>query len=405
MFTLDSAAGFAEGRIIDVMPELAQARVRDARREGRICVAGSYLRANLDCMKFSLLIECQIASPTPASERQVFHDCIAQVLLADELGYHGIWAVEHHGLYEYSHCSAPEVLLGYLAARTSRLLLGHAVTLTPYRYNHPIRVAERIATLDILSGGRVRWGSGKSASRTEQSAFEIDRDELDPQWREALEMIPRMWRSDMFEWKGQFFDVPPTPIIPKPVQRPHPPIFVACSRPETVVTAGSLGLGSLNFVAGNDELLVQKVRMYREAVAAAQTTTRRTNNYFCCTPMTLVLDDDRNACEHGFRGARFFGEALATYFFSPTRVVGPLDISRDNLPLERLAEQMANRSRAGSTLTGIIGDPIAARESVSRFRDAGVDELILVMQMGTVPQEIVMASIRTFAERVMPLFA
>src|SRR5262249_21269434 len=142
------------------------------------------------------------------------------------------------------------------------------------RYNHPIRVAERIATLDILSEGRVRWGSGKSASRTEQAAFEIDPAELDAQWREALDMIPRMWRSDLFEWNGRFFTVPPPAIIPKPVQRPHPPIFAACSRPESVVTAGSLGIGSLNFVAGTDAVLSDKVRLYRDAIAAAPTTAR-----------------------------------------------------------------------------------------------------------------------------------
>jgi alkanesulfonate monooxygenase SsuD/methylene tetrahydromethanopterin reductase-like flavin-dependent oxidoreductase (luciferase family) len=356
-------------------------------------------------VKFSLFLEIQIAGPTPAIERQAFHDTVAQAVLADDLGYHGVWAVEHHGLYEYSHCSAPEVLLGYIAARTSRLLLGHGVTLTPHRYNHPIRVAERIATLDILSGGRVRWGSGKSTTLTEQMAFEVDRDELDGEWREALDMIPRMWRSDMFEWNGKFFRIPPTPIIPKPVQVPYPPIFAACSRIETVVTAGSLGIGSLNFLAGTDEDLARKVQQYRQAVAKSGVSGRRVNNYFCCTPMTLVLPDDRKACEHGFRGARFFGDSLATYFFSPVRVFGPLDIARDPLPPGRLAEQMADRSRRGAPLSAVIGDPVAAREAVSRFRDTGVDELMLVMQMGTVPHEIVMESIRTFADQVMPHFA
>jgi alkanesulfonate monooxygenase SsuD/methylene tetrahydromethanopterin reductase-like flavin-dependent oxidoreductase (luciferase family) len=356
-------------------------------------------------VKFSLFLEVQIASPTPAVERQAFHDCVAQAVLADEIGYHGVWAVEHHGLYEYSHCSAPEVLLGYIAARTSRLLLGHAVTLTPHRYNHPIRVAERIATLDILSDGRVRWGSGKSTTLTEQMAFEVDRSELDGQWREALEMIPRMWRSDIFEWKGTYFHIPPTPIIPKPVQVPYPPIFAACSRPETVVTAGSLGIGSLNFLIGTDEDLTRKVQQYRKAVASSAAIGRRVNNHFCATPMALVLADDRKACEHGFRGARFFGESLSTYFFSPHRVFGPLDVAREPLPTARLAEQMASRSRCGAALSTVIGDPVAAREAISRFRDTGVDELMLVMQMGTVPQEIVMESIRTFADHVMPHFA
>ena len=353
-------------------------------------------------MSFSLLIEIQVSFPTPQTERQAFHDAVAQATLAEQLGYDGVWAVEHHGLFEYSHCSAPEVLLAFIAARTQRLRLGHAVTLTPHRYNHPIRVAERVAALDVLSEGRVNWGSGKSASRTEQGAFEIDPAELDGQWREALEMVPRMWRSELFEWEGRHFRIPPTAILPKPVQRPHPPIYVACSRPETVVTAGTLGAGSLNFTAGTDDVLAAKVRSYRDAIAASPVRDRRINNSFCCTPTALVLGDDRRACEHGFRGSRFFGEALGTYFFSPNRITGTLDVSRDNLSAPELAAAMAARNSSGSPLTAIVGDPAAARETVARFKATGVDELILVMQMGTVPQEIVLESLKTFAEEVMP---
>jgi alkanesulfonate monooxygenase SsuD/methylene tetrahydromethanopterin reductase-like flavin-dependent oxidoreductase (luciferase family) len=356
-------------------------------------------------MRFSLFLEVQLDSPTPERERRAFHEAVEQAVLAEELGYHGVWAVEHHGLYEYSHCSAPEVLLSFIAARTSTLLLGHAVTLTPHRYNHPIRVAERVATLDILSGGRVRWGSGKSSSRTEQGSFEIDPADLDAQWREALEMVPRMWRSDVFEWEGPHFRIPPTRVIPKPVQQPHPPVFVACSRPESVVIAGELGVGSLNFAAGSDDLLVEKVRSYREAVARTTVTSRRVTDWFCSTPACIVLPDDRRACAIGFRGARYFREGLGTYFFSPGRVVDGLDISREALTDAELAEAMAGRDREGSQLATVIGDPAAARETVSRFEAAGVDELILVMQMGTVPHEVVLESMRTFAERVMPEFS
>jgi alkanesulfonate monooxygenase SsuD/methylene tetrahydromethanopterin reductase-like flavin-dependent oxidoreductase (luciferase family) len=356
-------------------------------------------------VKFSLLLELQIDGPTPALEQRAFHDAVEQAVLADQLGYHGVWAVEHHGLFEYSHCSAPEVLLSFIAARTERILLGHAVTLTPTRYNHPIRVAERVAALDILSNGRVRWGSGKSASRTEQGTFEIDPADLDGQWREALDMIPRMWRSDVFEWSGRYYQVPPTPVIPKPVQRPHPPIFVACSRPESVVTAGQLGAGSLNFAAGTDEYLADKVRSYRDAIATTTVSGRRVNDWFCCTPACTVLADDETACRYGFRGARFFAEGLATYFFSPGRVVGPLDIARQPLTAAELANQRAARDGSGAALNVVIGDPAAATESVARFEATGVDELILVMQMGTVPPEIVLESIRTFAEHVMPAFS
>lgn len=355
-------------------------------------------------MKLSLLIEIQIEGATPAAEKTAFRECVAQAMLADELGYHEVWAVEHHGLFEYSHCSAPEVLLAYIAARTRRIRLGHGVTLTPHRYNHPIRVAERIAMLDILSEGRVDWGSGKSSSLVEQGAFEIDRAELDGQWREAIQMIPRMWRSGRFEWEGRYYRIPPIAVIPKPVQLPHPPIFAACSRPESVELAGSLGIGSLNFTAGTDESLARKVESYRAAIAGARGPAGKVNNRFCCTPAALVLDDDRQECEYGFRGARFFQESLATYFFSRERITVPIEVSRDQLSGSELDKVMASRNGPGSTLTTVIGDPVAAIESVSRFRVAGVDELILVMDMGTVPHEIVSRSLRTFAEKVMPYF-
>jgi len=355
-------------------------------------------------MKFSLLMEVQPEDASVSAERRSFAECMEQAEFADQLGYHEVWAVEHHGLTEYSHCSAPEVLLGFLAGRTSRIRLGHGVTLTPHRYNHPIRVAERIATLDILSNGRVDWGSGKSSSLVEQGAFEIDRGELEGQWREALSMIPRMWRSDVFEWDGQYFHIPPTAIIPKPVQRPHPPIFAACSRPETVELAGRLGIGSLNFTAGTDEYLLRKVESYRSAIAAARGLTSHINNRFSCTPTALVLEDDRQACEYGFRGARFFQESLGTYFLSRERVLGPLDVSREALTGPELAKAMKDRNAPGSSLASVIGDPASAMETIGRFQAAGVDELILVMQMATIPHQVVMQSLKTFADKVMPHF-
>jgi alkanesulfonate monooxygenase SsuD/methylene tetrahydromethanopterin reductase-like flavin-dependent oxidoreductase (luciferase family) len=335
-------------------------------------------------VKFSLLTEIQIAAPTPLSEQRAFHEAVRQAVLADALGYHAVWAVEHHGLSAYSHCSAPEILLGHIAALTTRIRLGHAVTLTPGRYNHPIRVAERIAVLDILSGGRVNWGSGKSSTLVEQGAFEINRDELDGQWREALTMIPRMWRDELFEWSGTHYHVPPTAVLPKPIQKPHPPIFVACSRPETVVP---------------------KIASYRTAIAGSSSAMRVVNNRFCCTPTTIVLDDDRRACEYGFRGARYFQESLATYFFSRERIVPPIDVSLDPLTPGELAKAMADRNGPNSGLTSIIGDPASAIETVRRFEAAGVDELIMVMDLGTVPHEIVVESLRTFADKVMPHFA
>ncbi len=355
-------------------------------------------------MKFSLFYEMQLSRPTRDSEAQLFRDCVKQAVLADKLGYEALWVVEHHGLYEYSHSSAPETFLAYIAALTDNIRLGHGITLTPYRYNHPIRIAERIATLDILSGGRVNWGSGKSASLTEQAAFENDLGQLHAQWLEAVDMIPRMWRDEVFEYKGEFFDIPPTQIVPKPVQKPHPPMYAACTKPDSAAAVGALGLGALNFAVGNDEYLARKVTAYREAVANSHPTAYQRTDHFASTPVALCLDDDRAACNHGLRAARFFSRALELYYYGQKRPIGELPISRDFLSPRELEAAMDFRNDDDALEMLVVGDPVHCRESVSRFADAGVDELILIMQMGTLSHEMVMESIRTFGENVLPHF-
>lgn len=353
-------------------------------------------------MQFSVFIEIQIADPSRAAEAQAYRDGVAQAVFADQLGYRAVWAVEHHGLYEYSHSSAPEVFLAFVAARTQRIRIGHGVTLLPHRYNHPIRVAERVAALDVLSGGRVEWGTGKSSSLTEQLAFESDVPTLHEQWLEALAMIPRMWSDDVFSHKGRFFDIPPTQIVPKPLQSPHPPIHMACSNPDSMLLAGRLGVGALHFAFGTDAQLAERVVAYRDAAGRASVPEgRRITNRFACAPAALVLDDDRKAAKYGLRGSRFFAQSMAQYFFTGERPLGRLNVARDFHREERLDELMALRNSAGSEPSAIVGDPACARETIDRFVRIGVDELLLVFQMGTVPHELVMESMRTFAEKVM----
>lgn len=354
-------------------------------------------------MKFSLFYELQLSNPTRDTEAQLFRNCLEQAKYADELGYHCLWEVEHHGLYEYSHSSAPEVFLSFVAANTKRIRIGHGCTLLPHRYNHPIRVAERIATLDILSGGRVNWGSAKSASRVELEAFEIDRSTTEAQWREALHMIPRMWTCDPFSFKGEFFDIPPTCIVPKPVQRPHPPMFAACSDPAKAARVGEMGMGALNLATYHDELLAKHVAEYRAAVEQSSPVGCSVTNRFCCTASSIVFEDDERACRVGLRGATFFMQSMLHYY-GATRPVGPVSASRD-CSEEQVTAFRQRRNTPRSQLSSVIGDPCAAREAVQRFVDVGVDELILVMQTGTTSHEQTMESMRVFAENVMPFFA
>src|SRR5262245_53438323 len=319
-------------------------------------------------MKFSLFYEMQISEPTRQAEAKLFRECVEQAVLADKLGYHCVWAVEHHGLFEYSHSSAPEIFLSFVAARTERIRVGHGVTLLPFRYNHPIRVAERIAALDVLSGGRVNWGSGKSSSRVEQVAFENDLATLHDQWLEAVTIIPKMWKNDVFEYKGRFFDIPPTQIIPKPFQKPHPPMFAACTKPDSAAAVGKLGLGALNFAVGSDAYLAQKVSDYRAAVKSAEPVGEVVTNHFACTPPALVLNDDRKACQYGLRGARFFSESLARYYFVGDRPTGRLNVSREFFSEDDLDSAMALRNTPDDPMNVMCGDASYAREYIERFR-------------------------------------
>src|SRR5574337_1058872 len=147
-------------------------------------------------VRFSVIFEAQLANPTPERERQTIRDCVEQAILAEQMGFDRVWAVEHHALTRYAHMSAPEVFLTWVAARTSRIRVGHGVVCMPFHYNHPIRVAERAAMLDVLSGGRLDLGAGRGATLQEMSLCGVDPDRTYAEGDEALRMIGRMWVED-----------------------------------------------------------------------------------------------------------------------------------------------------------------------------------------------------------------
>ena len=182
-------------------------------------------------VKFSMIFEAQLADPTPERERQTIHDCVEQAVFAEQVGFDGIWAVEHHSLKWYAHMSAPEIFLTYIAAKTTRIRIGHGVVLMPFKFNHPARVAERAAMLDVLSNGRVNLGGGRGATAQEMSLCQVDVDDTYPQVEETFKMISQMWRKDDFEWhgsKGQwkpFTQASGTPY--RPVIRSQRPMYCA----------------------------------------------------------------------------------------------------------------------------------------------------------------------------------
>ena len=169
-----------------------------------------------------------------------------QVKLADKLGFNIAWFVEHHFREGRSHCPAPEVVIGALTQATENIRLGFGVTLLPYGFTHPARVAEKVATADILSQGRIEWGTGRSTPM-EQTAFHVDREASRAEWAEAIEIICAMWREEYFEWDSPTFQFPRRLITPKPYQDPHPPCWMAATSEGSSAVAGSNQLGLLSF--------------------------------------------------------------------------------------------------------------------------------------------------------------
>ena len=200
-------------------------------------------------MKVGLFFLMQVPRPWDAeSELRTFHEALEQAALADSLGFHHVWSVEHHFLEEYSHSASPELFLAAAAMRTKQIRLGHGIVQLPPQVNHPVRVAERIAVLDLLSHGRVDFGTGEGSGALEIGTFGVDPETKRAQWQEALETIVRMFTEEPFEGvDGRFIQLPRRSVVPKPLQKPHPPLWVAAPRPESILNAARHGLGALCF--------------------------------------------------------------------------------------------------------------------------------------------------------------
>ncbi len=355
-------------------------------------------------MKFGLMYEIQIPEPHyPGIEQERYKQLLAQVDLADEVGFHYFWTVEHHFLQEISHCSAPEVLYGAISQRTKNIRIGHAVALLPGQYNHPVRVAERAAVLDILSDGRMDLGTGRSTTLIEMDGFEVNPEETRAQWEEAISMIPRMWTEDPFSHEGKFYSIPPRSVIPKPVQKPHPPMWVACSQPESFRSAGEMGLGVLCFNLGGHEQLLERVGMYREGIKHAHPVGHFVNDQVAALCVTHCGEDDEEARRVGGpEGAWFVKKAEDLYQPWQGRDVPDSYKFAVNAIQEERTDKTAEDHMASGAFA--MGDPDTVIKVLNKYQEAGVDQILCFMQMGNLAHSRIMDSIKLFGRYVIPYF-
>src|ERR1700761_2629188 len=370
-------------------------------------------------MKFSIIYEAQMVDISRKNEAQVFQDMVEQCLLAEEMGFDTIWAVEHHCLTRYAHMSAPETFLAFIAGATKRIHVGHGVVCLPFKMNHPIKVAERIATLDLLSQGRLHFGVGKGGTPQETGAFGTDLSEVTSQVDESMYLIPKMWMQDQIEHHG-LIDIPPRPIHPKPFQDPHPPMYLACTRDDSIVTAGSRGMGALVLGFSGPDEIARKNEIYRESYknrkAEDQVGFRPTEHLAALCP-AVILEDRERARRIGVRGQRFFGESIRFWY------AGGDKPSVDDLDADA---QIAEIKKSEAELVAYLGQekiPIIdattsnyhieedaygtvdqAIRYVQRLIDAGADEILFMLQMGAIPPDVTMETIRNIGNHLIPHF-
>ncbi len=373
-------------------------------------------------MKFGIFYEHQIGRPwDDTTEHTLIQNALEQVELADKLGVQYVWEVEHHFLEEYSHSSAPEVFLAACSQRTKNMRLGHGIVLTAPQFNHPARTAERISMLDLVSNGRVDFGSGESSSEAELGGFGVDPLRKREAWLEGLETALRcMVEAPFTGVDGEFVKMPPRNVVPKPIQKPHPPLWVACSRRDTILLAAEKGIGALTFAFIDPEEARTWVADYEKTLTEKCVPVGYAVNpqVACVSPM-MMHDDEGEAIRRGVEGANFFGYSLGHFYVFGKHAPGVTDVWAEYIERraaqgfdpeaiaqavkdERLGAKVAGGDTTG--LRGCIGTPAQVREFLLRYEEAGVDQVIFVMQAGRNQHEHIMESIEMFGTQVLPEF-
>ncbi len=349
-------------------------------------------------MKFGLFYEHQLPRNwAPDSEHRLIQQSLEQIELADRLGYDYAWEVEHHFLEEYSHSSAPEVFLAAASQRTRQIRLGHGII--QLTTNHPARVAEKVATLDLVSNGRVELGLGEGSSVTELHPFNLRfRDKRDI-WEDAVRCTLPMFWNHGWEYDGEYFKFPARAVLPKPLQKPHPPLWVACSQLDTIRYSAHRGMGALCFKFVDLAAARAWVNAYYNTFLHHQEKLcdYQANPNIAVVSGFMCAETDEEAWRKA-DGWTFFQFALTLY-----NREGPFEPGKVNLweRYQAWKQTPAGQKRGGSEL---IGSPATIRERLKELEAARVDQVILLNQAGKNTHEDICDSLTRFAREVMPEF-
>jgi alkanesulfonate monooxygenase SsuD/methylene tetrahydromethanopterin reductase-like flavin-dependent oxidoreductase (luciferase family) len=378
-------------------------------------------------MKLSLAYEMQ--RPL-VDDHAVIEETIEQCVLADEMGFDTLWFVEHHFLTGFSMSPCPEVLFGALSRLTKRIRLGFGVVILPY--HHPVRVAERVAMVDHMSGGRVEFGTGRSAPY-EQTGMGIDPRDTREMWEESLEMVPKIWEDGLFSWQGRFWNVPPREVRPKPYQKPHPPIWVAALQPSTYRLAAHKGIGVMALSVAAPAVLAPHIKEFKENVRHAKPVGKFINDQWLSATMAYCDGDNKAGRELAAKSLKTFFGPDRPYLKDQVNLYETLIEAWGGVP-EHLQANFARYIKkdtgteqdVGVDLSGgsaqiaqavwnqfdadtlvergvlVAGDPESCLKAISIHEAIGVDQLQFLMATETIPHDKVMSSIELFGKYVIP---
>ena len=366
-------------------------------------------------MKFALFYELPVNDPSdPNAEYQAYQDTLEQAVFGEQMGFHAFWTVEHHFLTRFSHCSNPEVLYGAIAARTTKMRIGYGVRLMPKPYNHPIRSAESAAVLDLISGGRVDFGTGRSATRAELEGFGIDPEETRDMWLEAIGHVVGAWTQAEYGMNGKYWQSPPRPVIPKPFQKPHPPLFGATSSLPSHQIVGELGMGLCSFTVGlPPEDLAQRIQAYRKAIA---TCTKPIGAYVNNVAATFTLVNCAPTKEESYAVAR---ESFEWYPKYSGRLIASVAAWQEEQKVSggtyAYTHEILNFDRQGlidqfsfeylrDSGSAIVGDPDQVIQACKRYEATGCDMLLCLVNPLNIPHAKVMQTIELMGKYVIPEF-
>jgi alkanesulfonate monooxygenase SsuD/methylene tetrahydromethanopterin reductase-like flavin-dependent oxidoreductase (luciferase family) len=359
-------------------------------------------------MRFGVFYELQLPKPwTEDDEHRLVHEALEQIELADKLGLDYAWAVEHHFLDEYSHCSSPESLLAAAAARTKNIKLGHGIRQVIAQYNHPSRSAETVSMLDLISSGRAQMGFGEGATRMELHGFGIPAKTKRQASIEAAEQIANMMVMNPYPgFNGEHFSMPCRNVIPKPMQKPHPPLWMACSNRDTIKVAASLGVGALAFAFVDPEEAKHWADIYYGIIKSEDCVPigHAVNANIAIVSSFSVHQDRTEAIRRGHENFEFFSYALGSLVTKDT-VPGRTNLWDDYIRLRGdKTEQIVSTAAMDPEYSSGIGTPADLIKHIHEFEDAGVDQLILMQQAGKNPHDQICESLNLFADEVLPTF-